>query len=115
MLTMKQHISMLAAYRGTSLAEIARRLDITRQTLYKKLDHNTLTSEDMARIAQAVGAKYRSAFVFPDGREASSDIKKLKRGTLSPEDMAQIAEAVGAKYRATFLFPDGKEISSDMY
>jgi predicted DNA-binding protein YlxM (UPF0122 family) len=71
---MKQHISILAAYRGISLAEIARQLGIKRQTFYEKLDRNSLMPHDMARIAEIVGATYRSVFVFPDGKEISTDM-----------------------------------------
>ena len=74
MLTMKQHVSMLAAYRGISLAVIAEKIGLSRQNFYKKLRLNTLTPEDMARIAEAVGAKYRSVFIFPDGKEVSTDM-----------------------------------------
>jgi len=74
MLTMKQHVSMLAAYRGISLAEIARHLGITRQTFYEKLDRNSLMPRDMARIAAFVGAKYKAVFTFPDGNEISTDM-----------------------------------------
>ena len=74
MLTMKQHISMLAAYTGISLAELGKRIGLARQNFYKKLRLNTLTPEDMARIAEAVGAKYKGVFMLPDGKEISTDM-----------------------------------------
>ena len=68
-MTSKQHINMLGAYCGLSQAAIAEKIGLTRQGLYKRLARNTLTPDDMAKIAEAVGAEYKSVFVFPDGKE----------------------------------------------
>lgn len=63
----KTMVSMAAAYRGTSQAQLARDLGTTPANLSKKLGRNTLTKEDLEQIAEAMGAKYVCYFEFPDG------------------------------------------------
>ena len=50
-----------------SLAELCRRIGQTPQNFNKKLQRGTVSSEEMAKIAEALGVGYEQAFVFPDG------------------------------------------------
>jgi len=60
---------MAAAYKGISQAELARRVNVTPQNFNKKAKRGTFTPDEMALVAEALGAVYRFGFVFPDGKE----------------------------------------------
>ena len=68
-LTLKQHINILSVHCGLKPAAIARVLGLERQTFYRKLLRSDLTYDELNKIAEAVGAEYKSVFVFPDGKE----------------------------------------------
>jgi len=69
MMTQKQHINMLAAFNGLSQSDIARKLGFPQSTFNKRLLRNTITPEEMEKIAEITGAKYKAVFVLPDGKE----------------------------------------------
>ena len=50
-----------------SLAELCRRIGQTPQNFNKKLQRGTVSSEEMAKIAEALDVGYEQAFVLPDG------------------------------------------------
>ena len=52
-----------------SLAELCRRIGQTPQNFNKKLQRGTVSSEEMAKIAEALDVEYEQAFVLPDGYE----------------------------------------------
>ena len=52
---------------SVSLAELARRLGQSRQNLYKKLQRDTLTLEELQAIAKALGATFEQSFILPNG------------------------------------------------
>ena len=54
-MTIEQKLKMALSYAGISQAELARRLETTPQNLNLKVKRNTLTKEDMERIAGALG------------------------------------------------------------
>ncbi len=66
-MTIEQKLKMALSYAGISQAELARRLETTPQNLNLKVKRNTLTKEDMERIAGALGGSWRAEFVFKDG------------------------------------------------
>lgn len=66
-MTIEQKLKMALSYAGISQAELARRLETTPQNLNLKVKRNTLTKEDMERIAEALGGSWRAEFVFKDG------------------------------------------------
>ena len=66
-MNIEQKIKMALAFKGISQAELARRIGTTPQNLYYKLKRNTLTFEDMAKIAEALGAQWVAEFQFEDG------------------------------------------------
>ena len=68
-MTFEQKINMATAYIGISQAELARRVGVTPQNLNKKAKRGTFAPEELATIAEALGATYRFGFVFPDGKE----------------------------------------------
>lgn len=63
----EQQIKMALAFVGISMSELARRIGTTPQNLSQKMKRETLTREEMERIAAAMGGKWRAEFVFPDG------------------------------------------------
>lgn len=69
MATAKQIVDMALGYANVSGAELARRLGWSQQNLHKRLTTGKLTPEEWEKIAEALGAKARIGFVFPDGKE----------------------------------------------
>ena len=66
--TTKQ-VKTAATYAGISLAELSRRTGSSPQAFSQRLKADTLRPADLERIAQAIGAQYKSVFIFPDGKE----------------------------------------------
>lgn len=66
-MTIEQKISMALSYRGLSQAELARRLGTTPSNLNQKVKRNTLTKEEMEKIAEALDGHWKAEFVFEDG------------------------------------------------
>lgn len=52
-----------------SLAELCRRIGQTPQNFNKKLQRGTVSSKEMAKIAEALDVGYEQAFVLPDGEK----------------------------------------------
>lgn len=63
-MTTEQQINMALAYKGMSQAELARKIGTTPSNLNKKVKRNTLTKEELEKIAQALGGAWRAEFVF---------------------------------------------------
>lgn len=66
-MTLEQKIKMALAYSGISQAELARRIKTTPSNLNQKIKRNTLTMEDMEKIAEALGGLWKAEFIFPSG------------------------------------------------
>lgn len=66
-MTIEQKIKMALAYADISQAELARRIETTPSNLNQKIKRNTLTMEDMEKIAEVLGGKWRAEFIFPNG------------------------------------------------
>ena len=68
-MTARQIIEMAVAYKGISNSELARRLGWSPQLLNKRLNTGKFTVDEWSAIGDALGAKPRVGFVFPDGKE----------------------------------------------
>ena len=68
-MTTSDMIRELCDRMNISLAELCRRIGQTPQNFNKKLQRSTVSSEEMAKIAEAVGVGYEQAFVLPDGEK----------------------------------------------
>lgn len=66
-MTIEQKIKMALSYAGISQAELARRIGTTPSNLNQKVKRNTITKEEMEKIAAVIGGKWRAEFVFEDG------------------------------------------------
>lgn len=66
-MTLEQKIKMALAYSSISQAELARRIGTTPSNLNQKIKRNTLTMEDMEKIAEAFGGRWKAEFIFPGG------------------------------------------------
>ena len=66
-MTIEKKINMALAYRGMSQAELARKIGTTPSNLNKKVKRDTLTKEEMEKIAKALGGSWRAEFVFENG------------------------------------------------
>lgn len=66
-MTVEQKLNMALSYRGISQAELARRIGTTPSNLNQKVKRNTLTKEELEKIAEALGGNWRAEFTFEDG------------------------------------------------
>lgn len=66
-MTMEQRIKTAATYKGLSQAKLAAAIGMTASNFNQKLKRGTFSEEEVQRIAEALGASYEAAFVFPDG------------------------------------------------
>lgn len=64
-ISMKIKLACTAA--DISISELARRIDTTPQNLNQRLKVDKFTSEELERIATALGCVFSADFVFPDG------------------------------------------------
>ena len=55
---------------GVSVAELARRIGTSPQNLNQRLKVGRFSTEELERMAQALGAEFRLEFIFPDGSKA---------------------------------------------
>ena len=66
-MTVPQKIKMALAYKGISESELARVLGTSPQAFNQRMKTGKFSSDDMDRIAEALGGKYFFGFEFPDG------------------------------------------------
>lgn len=63
----EDEIKKALAYAGKSQRLLSDDLQETPMNLNKKIKRETLKSDDMKKIAKAIGAEYKEYFEFPDG------------------------------------------------
>lgn len=68
-MTTAELIKILCKQQKISIAELARRIGQSRQNLYKKLQRDTLTIDEIKQIADALGAKFEQSFTLPGGEQ----------------------------------------------
>ena len=66
-MTVPQKIKMALAYKGMSEAELSRAIGTSPQAFNQRMKTGKFSSEDMEKIAEAIGAKYFFGFEFEDG------------------------------------------------
>lgn len=60
-------VKLACAFIDISEAELARRLEISPQSLNKRLKTGRFSAEELENIASALGAQLTLDFTFPDG------------------------------------------------
>ena len=68
-MTTSDMIRELCDRMNISLAELCRRIGQTPHNFNKKLQRGTVSSEEMAKIAEVLDVGYEQAFVLPDGEK----------------------------------------------
>ena len=66
-MTTSEQIRVLCVRSGISLSELSRRIDQSPQNFNAKLKRNTVTQEELIRIANALGIIYEQYFVLSNG------------------------------------------------
>ena len=66
-MTIPQKIKMALAYKGISESELARTLGTSPQAFNQRMKTGKFSSEDMEKIAEALGAVFFFGFMFEDG------------------------------------------------
>ena len=68
-MTIQQKITAACIVAGISQNELAGKMGTTSSAFSQRMKRGKFTDEDFQKIALALGAKYFSGFVFPDGTE----------------------------------------------
>ena len=68
-MTTAELIKILCKQQNISIAELARRIGQSRQNLYKKMQRDTLTIDEIKQIADALGVKFEQSFTLPGGKQ----------------------------------------------
>lgn len=66
-MTTSDQIRILCVRTGVSLSELARKIGQTPQNFNKKLKRETITKEEMQKIANALNVTYEQFFLLPNG------------------------------------------------
>ena len=66
-MTTSEQIRVLCVRTGVSLSELARRINQSPQNFNAKLKRNTITQDELNRIADALGVTYEHYFVLSNG------------------------------------------------
>ncbi len=66
-MTIPQKIKMALAYKNMSESDLARALGTSPQALNQRMKTGKFTSEDLEKIASALGSKFFFGFEFEDG------------------------------------------------
>ena len=62
-------VKQLCKEQKITIAELARRIGQSRQNLYKKLQRETLSIDEIKKIADALGVVFEKSFTLPDGNK----------------------------------------------
>ena len=68
-MTTSEQIRVLCVRTGVSLSELARRINQSPQNFNAKLKRNTITQDELNRIADALGVTYEQYFVLANGQQ----------------------------------------------
>lgn len=63
----EEFITKALAYAGKSQRKLSIEWNENPTILNRKIQRETLKSEDMKKIAESIGAEYKEYFKFPDG------------------------------------------------
>ena len=62
-------VKQLCKEQKITIAELARRIGQSRQNLYKKLQRETLSIDEIKQIADALGVVFEQSLTLPDGNK----------------------------------------------
>lgn len=68
-MTTSEQIRVLCVRTGVSLSELARRINQSPQNFNAKLKRNTITQDELNRIADALDVTYEQYFVLANGEQ----------------------------------------------
>ena len=68
-MTIAEQIKVLCVRCGVSEAELARRLGKSPQSFNSKMKRATVTTDDLDRIANALGVTFKRSFILDNGEE----------------------------------------------
>lgn len=68
-MTTSEQIRVLCVRSGISISELARRINQSPQNFNAKLKRNTVTQNELNRIADALGVTYEQYFVLANGEK----------------------------------------------
>ncbi len=66
-MTNAQKVNMALAYKGMSLTDLAKLINTSIQNLSQKIKRDSLSTDELEKIAAALGGAYTFGFEFPDG------------------------------------------------
>lgn len=66
-MTIEEKIRILLAYRGVPQYQLAKLIGTTPSNLNQKIKKDTLTQNDLRKIAEALGCRWEAYFELEDG------------------------------------------------
>ncbi|MBR1919722.1 MAG: helix-turn-helix transcriptional regulator [Spirochaetales bacterium] len=70
-MTTSELVKQLCKEQKISISELSRRIGQSRQNLSKKLKRESLTLEELKKIATELNVSFEQSFVLPDGSKIS--------------------------------------------
>lgn len=68
-MTIQQKLMIACMKAEISQTELAKRLEMSQPSLSQRIKTGKFTEKELIKIGEALGAKYYSGFVFPDGEK----------------------------------------------
>ena len=68
-ITVEEQVKTALIHAGVTQKELAAKVGMSPQSLINRLKTGKFTRDELGKIATAMGAEYKSVFIFPDGKE----------------------------------------------
>lgn len=68
-MSVSEQIKILCVKLGISVSELARKTGNSPQAFGQKMKREGFTPKELKYLAEAVGCKYETSFIMPDGEE----------------------------------------------
>lgn len=69
-ITLQQKIKVACEIAGISLTELGSKMEMSQASISKRVKTGKFTQEELEKMANILGAEWKSGFYFPDGNKA---------------------------------------------
>lgn len=66
-ITLQQKIKVACDEAGISLTELGAKMGMSQASISKRVKTGKFTQEELEKMAEIMGCKYKSSFIFPNG------------------------------------------------
>ena len=74
-MTTSEMIKVLCVRMGISVSELARRIDQSPQNFSAKLKRDSVTRQEIKRIADVMSVDYEQSFILPNGEKITAEVE----------------------------------------